>query len=297
MMLAQYSGGVLVPIASKTTAAWTLEEIMTLDKMPEGQSGKDNHPEVLLNWWKRLDVQDGDIFQLRGDQGASGTFTFKKGFASASWGGCVGLVWALSGDVKWTVKPKASKDESEAVGERVWGYRLGWTPRDQMLTTALAPEQVKAGAATLLANRETAEQALAAKTPYLGCDSLSEPPCKSSRTLAYTFDLEGDKVPEVLTSYQLRPQSGGKLIEARILLTMLPTGAKLIGRWDMNELRTGDEALPPRFVGMVDLTGDGRGELIFSRVANETENWDVFESVPDRPGQWKPLFKTEIEGC
>lgn len=300
LIVASFSGNSLVPIASRRADVWTVEEVMSLDTLPEGKMGKDAAPEVLVAWWNRLDLQPGDVFILQGSKGARGTFITKRELASSDRGGCMGLVIGIPGDVKWTVKPSGSTRGSadEEPGETIWAIRGAFEP----FGTALGrepSENERLAAKTLL---ETQRKALKEGAPKLAgdatwqeCDSLNDPMCKGRRTAFMPLDLEADGVAEAVATVQLRSSVGAQTLETRVILGLTPAGGVLLGRWDTK--KEGDERLPPAFAGAVDVTGDGRAELFFRRVVNETENWEVFQAAPDKPGTWSSLFKTAYEGC
>lgn len=289
--------GVLVPIASKKTGpAWTVEEVLTLDKLPEGKMGKDAAPEVLVAWWNRLDIQAGDTFSVLGSRGARGTLSVKRELGSADRGGCMGLVIGVPGTLKWTVKPTPA---AEGAGDEVlWAVRLPYelpaaSPRalneaEQALAKSTL-EQVRG----VLKN---AQAPLPEGVSWQECDSVSEPTCKSRRTHGLPLDLEGDGKPELLSSVQLRASTGNHIVESRLVLGIPGDKAVVLARWDALSRTGNEDALPGQVVGAVDLTGDGRAELIFSKTLNETENWTVFTSG-EKPGVWTELFKTSYEGC
>lgn len=300
IIFAQYTRGVIVPIASRRGSNWLVEDVLTLDKMPEGVKGKDAHPDVLIEWWKKLDIQNGDTFVLRGDRGADGTFTVKRDFATADRGGCVGLVGAIPGEVKWTVKPKGHAEGGDAPAEDVWAFRGPWAPRPAALSRDLSKDELQAGKQLLQQTADAARQSLKGDpAAWQECDSLSDSPCKATRAFPYPVDLEADGKPELVATLQFKPEKAGSSspYDARVLLSLDGKAARVLGKWEGDMSRSGEEGQAPIFAGMLDLTGDGRSEVIFRRVANETENWEIFQAVPDKPGEWQSLFKTQIEGC
>lgn len=289
--------GVLVPIASKKAGpSWQVEEVLTLDKLPEGKMGKDAAPEVLVAWWNRLDIQADDAFLVFGFRGARGTLTVKRELGSADRGGCMGLVIGVPGSIKWTVKPTPA---AEGAGEEsLWAVRLSHevpatSPRAlndaEKQQARLALEQVRGAL-------KNAQAALPEGVSWQECDSVAEPTCKSRRTQGVALDLEGDGKPELLSSVQLRASTGNHIVESRLVLGIQGDKAAVLGRWDALSRSGNEDVLPGQVVGAVDLTGDGRAELIFSKTLNETENWTVF-TAGEKPGAWTELFKTNYEGC
>lgn len=300
-IVAQFTGKALVPVASKRTDSWLAEEVLTLDKLPEGKNGKDAAPEVLVAWWNRLDIQPGDRFELIGSQGARGAFVARRELASADRGGCMGLVIAIPGTVTWTTKPAGSVTPSgdEEPAEQVWAVRAPFEAgRTQAVRALTDGEKASAGKAleAIRNTIRTAQPALASGVTWQECDSFNAPTCKGRRNAVVTFDLEGNGMPDVMTTVQLKTSNGAQTLESRVLLGVQETSAIQLGKWDGTAKGSNEDMLPPGFAGAMDLTGDGRQELIFHRTVNETENWSVY-SAGDKPGQWIELFKTAYEGC
>lgn len=300
-VLAQFTGNALVPIATRRGDVWAPEEVLTLDKLPEGKMGKDAAPEVLVAWWNRLDIQADDTFILQGAKGARGTFKVKRELISADRGGCMGLVIAIPGEVKWTVKPTGSTTgaNGDAPEEQVWAVRAPFTPNTIGINRELT-EPENAGAKKLLESIrgivKAAQPALPDGATFAECDSLNEPTCKGRRVGFNVLDLEANGSPEMLATLQLRPSNSNGLIETRVLISLTGDKASLLGRWDGFTKNGNEDNLPPLFVGGVDITGDGRAELIFRTISNETENWAILQAG-DKPGEWRQLVKTNYEGC
>jgi len=293
LLLAEYRSGVLVPFARNQSGKWVLERVRTLDDMPEGYRGKDAHPEIIQNWWKGLDVREGDAFQLHGDQGAAGYFTVKLKFATADRGVCMGLVWALQGTPTWTAAPHAD--------EHVWATRVRRVVPPVALERDLTEREFALAEEILKLGREAAHAMAGpdlANAAWYECDSVGKERCTNKDFRTFKLDLEGDGSPEVMTASRLRERGTDNpmIIEQRFLISYQGEKAYLLGKWS-GAPRRRNEASNPVFAGALDLTANGRAEIIMSLTADETQNWEIFEADPSSPGTWKSLLKTKFEGC
>lgn len=301
IILAQFTGNALVPVASKHADKWGAEEVITLDKLPEGKNGKDAAPEVLVAWWNRLDLQAGDKFELIGSKGARGTFVAKRELASADRGGCMGLVIAVPGTVSWVTRPAGSvvPQGEEPAAEQVWAVRAPFKATPAQAVRALTDGEKGSASKALELIRtqlKSAQQPLANGVTWQECDSLNSPTCKGREAGLITLDLEGNGLPDLMATVQVKASNGSHTLESRVLLGVQETSALELGKWSGSAKGGNDENLPQGFAGSLDLTGDGRQELIFHRTMNETENWTVV-TAGDKPGQWTELLKTNYEGC
>ncbi len=306
-LLAQYVGGVLIPTATLQGARWVPEELQTLDKLPEGYRGKDARADVVRAWWSKLGLKDGDTLILRGSRGAQGTFKVREAFATADRGGCVGLVWAIPGEATWTVEPRGQTQWAtpESKREYIWAFRGPWIPPVTTLDRPLTPEEEASARATLRQVRATIRKAL--PPPDKGgaweeCDSLNEPPCPSARAGFNPIDIDSDGRLEAIATIQFREprKYAGRdatPMESRILIGFTKDNGYLLGKWDGDSSKYGEAARAPTFTGAIDLTGDGRAELIFRQVIAETENFLVYQASAEKSGRWHLLFRTTTEGC
>ncbi len=308
-LLAQYTSGVLIPTATLRGNRWVEEDVQTLDKLPEGYRGKDARSDVVRKWWARLGLEQGDTFLLRGSRGAVGSFTIRWDFATADRGGCVGLVWAIPGDVTWTVKPIGQTHWAAPENKRefIWAFRGPWIPPATTLNRKLTEDEVARARSTLAHIRHSIRKAL--PPPEGGgtwdeCDSLTDPPCSSLRAGLFPLDLEQDGRIEAIGTVQFRrpPRKGVTLhnavpMESRLLIGFTTSSGYLLGKWDGDSSKLGEAARAPTYAGAIDLTGDGRAELIFRQVIAETENFLVYQASPEKAGRWHLLFRTTTEGC
>ncbi len=308
-LLAQYTNGVLVPTATLQGTRWVPEEIQTLDKLPEGYRGKDARSDVVRKWWQRLGLEEGDTFMLRGSRGAKGTFTVRFEFATADRGGCVGLVWAIPGEVSWTVKPRGQTHWAAAERKRefIWAFRGPWIPPDTHPDRPLTDEETALARLTLKRIRHSIRKAL--PPPEGGgkweeCDSLTDPPCPSYRAGLFPVNIDQDQRMEAIATVQFKnpkPPAGMEHnavpMESRLLIGLAKDDGYLLGKWDGDSSKMGEAARAPTFAGALDLTGDGRAELIFRKVEGETENFLVYQASAEKSGRWHLLFRTTTEGC
>ncbi len=305
-LLAQYVAGVLIPTATLQGARWVPEELQTLDKLPEGYRGKDARADVVRSWWSKLGLKDGDTLILRGSRGAQGTFKVRSEFATADRGSCVGLVWAIPGEATWTVEPKGRTAWGipESKREYIWAFRGPWVPPVTTLGRALTPEELASVRSTLQRVRQTIRKALPPPDgggTWEECDSLTDPPCPSARSRVYPLDIDADGRLEAIATIQFRdPKKAGhntSPMESRILIGFTKDTGYLLGKWDGDSSKSGEAARAPTFAGALDLTGDGRAELIFRQVIAETENFLVYQASAEKSGRWHLLFRTATEGC
>ena len=307
-LLAQYAGGVLIPTATLQGNRWVPEELQTLDKLPEGYRGKDARADVVRRWWAKLGLKEGDTLVLRGSRGAQGTFKVRSEFATADRGGCVGLVWAIPGEAKWTVEPAGQTHWAAPEDKRefIWAFRGPWIPPVTTLQRNLTPEERSSARSTLSRVRYTIRKAL--PPPEGGgkweeCDSLTDPPCASPRAKLFPIDIDADGRLEAIATIQFRTPRGKNAdrnstpMESRILIGFTKESGYLLGKWDGDSSKFGEAARAPTFAGALDLTGDGRAELIFRQVVAETENFLVYQASAEKSGRWHLLFRTVTEGC
>ncbi len=300
-ILAELRGNVLIPMATHREGGWIVEEVLTLDKLPEGRAGKSLDKGMVNNWWARLTLKPGDVFDLRGDHGAVGTFTVRQAFATGDRGGCTGLVWAIPGEIEWTTPPSGDTRSPE----HVWAFRGGFHP-PALSSAKLTPPQRKALRATLDTFRkllEASQEPLPKGGRWMSCDSLSKPACTGDAAAFYVVDMEQDGTPEVFVTVQLKPfaKSGGlipgkKTIQTALLLGLRDDNAYILGQWDASNSRIVKAGATPTFAGLIDMTGDGRAEPIFRTLEREVENWEVFQAGK-QPGTWISIMQTTFPGC